>query len=489
MKIRSKLHLAILPAVLVVFGGLAWLNWIQSRDAVVAQIEKNARGMIDAAILDIDGRMKLIEQAGGILGRSVEATAPSTAAAVGALIQAALAVEPDAYGSTVAFAPGSFAEGIDLVGPYYHRGPSGLVYVDLATPAYNYPAWDWFKVPMESRQPRWSEPYRDVGGGNVLMTTYSFPFSRAGAAWGVATMDVALADLTKIITSLRVGDRGYVFLISADGTFLSQRREEWERQATIFDAARQFGSGELEALGHEMTAGGKGFAPMFDPLNGEPSWFAYGPILRTGWSLAVVLPQSEVLAPIASLQWRAAAVACAGLAVIFVIILAVARRITDPLAELADAARKVAGGNLVTKIAAVSSRDEVGQLAAALAEMQASTADAIEALREEKATFAAAFARTSDALVIVNARWQVLQQNPAAEKLLGVSRGTALLDHLDERYEGSVPLLQLGNAAQERAAFSMQRKGERSRFACSVEPIRGEGGGIRERVFCARELA
>lgn len=489
MKIRSKLHLAILPTVLIIFGGLTWLSWVESRKALATEIERGAENMLEACILDIDDRMKSTEAAAGILGLSVESAAPSTEDAVGGLIEAALAIETKAYGSTVSFAPGSFAGGPDLVGPYYHRGPSGLVYVNLAKPSYDYPRWDWFKIPMETLRPRWSEPYRDVGGGDVLMTTYSYPFSRNGRPWGVATMDVSLNGLTKMVSEIKVGKRGFAFLISEDGTFLSLRRKEWEKQKTIFDAAKKFESANIEGLGREMIAGGKGFALMTDPLNDEPSWFAYGPIPRTGWSLAIVLPQQEVLEPITQLHWRAVVIAAVGFFMLFVIIFAIARRITDPITELADAARRVANGNLAAKIPSVRTQDEVGQLAAALQGMLATTTDAMQALREEKVAFAAAFSRTSDALVIANSRWQVMQQNPAAEKQIGASLGAALLDRLGECFESSIPLALLTSEAHESASFSLKLKGGTTQFDCCVEPIRDDSGRAKGRVFCAHRIS
>ena len=40
---------------------------------------------------------------------------------------------------------------------------------------YNYFYKDWYLIPKTLNQPVWSEPYFDIGGGNLLMSTYSVP--------------------------------------------------------------------------------------------------------------------------------------------------------------------------------------------------------------------------------------------------------------------------------------------------------------------------
>ena len=108
---------------------------------------------------------------------------------------------PVVVGSTVALVPG-YSRKYKLFAPYVFQGEEGLVFRSLATESYDYPDQEWFTKPVEQEDGYWSEPYIDVGGGDVLMTTYSVPVrDYAGRIAAVLTADISLDWLTELVGS------------------------------------------------------------------------------------------------------------------------------------------------------------------------------------------------------------------------------------------------------------------------------------------------
>ena len=92
---------------------------------------------------------------------------PDTLARVSQLV---VEDNPVIVGSTVALVPG-YDKKRPLFAPYTFRKGDSLVFRSLATEAYDYPSKEWFTKPLELEEGYWSEPYVDVGGGDMLMTT------------------------------------------------------------------------------------------------------------------------------------------------------------------------------------------------------------------------------------------------------------------------------------------------------------------------------
>ena len=123
----------------------------------------------------------------------------------------------------------------------------------------------------------------------------------------------------------------------------------------------------LQPLVRHMLAGATGFAPI--TLNGRPGRVIYQPIGIAGWSLGVFYPEQELMAGVERLRLLEATLGLVGLLVLAAVVVVLSRRLTAPLRELAGAARGLAS-NLDAELPAPHSRDELGALAAAFAEMR-----------------------------------------------------------------------------------------------------------------------
>lgn len=480
MKIKSKLLFSILPTVLIVFASLTYLSYSTSRKALISEIKQRAESMLYEYVTELDGRLLRYEKVAEGLGSACEGMQPTSEEAVKNTIQKFLNNEPQVYGSTVSFVPGSFSSEKELVGPYYHRSNKALEYVDLGRPSYNYPKWDWFKKAVDTKLAFWTEPYIDYGGGSIAMTTYSHPFSKGDNVWGVATVDVSLKQLTDVVEKIRAGSTGHAFLISKTGVFLSMRRGEWNLNKTIFDAAKEFSSDSLKKLADEMTAGGSGLVKLYDPLIDKISWVSYGQVPSTGWSLAIVLPEDELMKELVTLHHRIIFIVIVGALLIATIIFFTSARITKPISNLASAATSFAVGNPNVRLPECRSRDEVGELTLAIGNMLNSLSRTMDDLRDEREIFSTAFQNISDGILIINSTWHVLESNNAAKEILGTAVEGSLLKYIENHFISTLPLAKLEFSSEREIPFELKPiKAEASgpaRIKCRLYAIFGGKG-------------
>jgi phosphoserine phosphatase RsbU/P len=218
--------------------------------------------------------------------------APREAGQLERLLRTNVSDTKTAFGAAVAFEPRAFAPDRERFSRYVCRSAQdhGVIVRDLA---YDYTAWDWYRLPRESRKVVWTEPYFDRGGGEILMCTCSAPFFRGEEFQGVATVDVSLEDLRERLLRASTGGE-YCMIVSRTGTFVSHPEEARIMADSVFDLAERCGSPELAEAGHKMTAGETGVRRLVDPETGENAWMVFVPVASVGWSLAAVIPESQV---------------------------------------------------------------------------------------------------------------------------------------------------------------------------------------------------
>jgi sigma-B regulation protein RsbU (phosphoserine phosphatase) len=170
----------------------------------------------------------------------------------------------------------------------------------------------------------WSEPYFDEGAGNIIMSTYSVPFYQIlkgeRKLLGIVTADISLAWLQKIVSSIKIAETGFAFLILKKGNLITRPRQDLVMNHTIFSLADKFNKPELHKLGKSMITGETNFISKKHLFTGEDAWLFYAPLPSNGWSLGVTFPQKELLAGINKLEIELHIFAATGLALLLLAI-------------------------------------------------------------------------------------------------------------------------------------------------------------------------
>lgn len=130
-----------------------------------------------------------VEAAMATFAASLQSDLPSTAT-VTERVRVYLSQQPTYFfGSTVTLLD---VNGVATTSPYWCRNNGGLLSKQLAVSTYNIDTQVWLRKPVDTKQPYWTAPYFDAGGGEIWMRTYSVPIIINNKVVAVATTDLAV---------------------------------------------------------------------------------------------------------------------------------------------------------------------------------------------------------------------------------------------------------------------------------------------------------
>jgi len=301
------------------------------------------------------------------------------------------------FGSTIAYEPYQFKPELYYWSPYYSRiSDTELKFTQLGTSDYDYFKWDWYTLPKGKREPVLSSPYYDFGGGNIWMVTWSAPFfDETGNVKGVATADIAFSQVQEIVENIRVGEKGYAFLLDTQGKILGISKNAGGYYEIMADSMLTATESEKEknwkTVVEEMTANKTGFLEATDP-QGKPVFVSFTPVgLNTGWSLALAFPQDEIIQQASAPQSILIFYAVATVAVFGALLYLLTRSITNPLRRLTKHANLLSAERLhpvngrQTEAIVINTHDELEDLAEAFNKMAGELAQTIETLEDNVA--------------------------------------------------------------------------------------------------------
>ena len=287
---RTAILLVVVAAVTLEATSL--FQGIFARQTIQNEMSMRAEGRLNLLRSEI---MDVINQAEAAVRNKVwiaqwSLSHPDSLASVGRLL---VRDNPVVVGSTVALVPGYDRDHPQLA-PYTFRSGGGLVTRSLATEAYDYPSKEWFVKPLERKEGYWSEPYVDVGGGDMLMTTYSLPIlDDEGREAAVLTGDISLDWLTDLVSNLKLYPHSRSVMLSRKGLFMFAPREEMIMTHTVDDIVGQLkDSLSFKVLNREMLEGRSG--RMTVRISDEKHHVYYAPVERTGWSMCVIIPEDDI---------------------------------------------------------------------------------------------------------------------------------------------------------------------------------------------------
>lgn len=389
ISIVTKLVLIIGFSSVIIFGVTLGYNYHQSRLLLQTELQSNARNLALSLVNRVETELTAVIKLTESTVRSLE-TIEHNEHSMMSLLEATLQQNSELYGSAIAFEPYAFKATQAFYAPYYYRDGDAIKFSRLEDSYQNLPYihWDWYQIPKELQKAEWSEPYFDEGASNILVSTYSVPFYAQSDGRkqfkGVVTADVSLDGLTNLISSVKVLDTGYAALLSRNGMILAHPLKESIMNDTFFSIAESRNDPAMRELGRKMTRGETGFV-LYKSLMGTRSWMYYAPIPSTGWTLAVVFPEHELMKNIRKMSLTMATMGFGGVALLILAIVYITRLIIRPLRTLANAADEIAKGNFDVALPKVNAGDEVSMLTQDFEMMRKSLKDYIQTLTETTA--------------------------------------------------------------------------------------------------------
>jgi methyl-accepting chemotaxis protein len=226
---------------------------------------------------------------------------------------------------------------------------------------------EWYALPKRTKRFQVIEPYVYDG---VLLASYVDPILRNGRFIGASGADSSLASIDAAVRKVRVLHSGYAFMVTRAGTFISAPDNKVVGKKTLAWLARHRHDKALARLAAAAQAGKSATVTTRDPFTGKESVLYAEPVAQSGWSVIVSAPKAEMMAGANRLQWTLIGIAAGILTLIGAAVWLIARRLMQPLDTMAEAAGRIAIGDVDVEVE-TRSEDEIGRMAAAFREMVA----------------------------------------------------------------------------------------------------------------------
>lgn len=174
----------------------------------------------------------------------------------------------------------------------------------------------------------------------------------AGAMRGALLGVIDLQHLSEYISTIRLGEHGYAFLVDSQGRIIAhpdkdmmQRQEDVSQLAPVRQAlAAQEGTATYDYQGQQRLAG-----------------YSFIPLAR--WGLIVQQPMQEAMAGANAVQWTGIAFTVATFLITIIVALMVANVFSRRVNTLLSGMQALAGGDLQTHVPSDEHNDELTKLA------------------------------------------------------------------------------------------------------------------------------
>lgn len=234
----------------------------------------------------------------------------------------------------------------------------------------------------------------------------------------VSGVKKAKLDAVEDLHRIKVGEQGFIFVVSGDGLIISYPRRELlgndvADEAWFADIARQ-GSGQLKYAWNSQRS--LAVFTYFEPWD---------------WYVVVSNPLSEVYGAITKTRTSVLLLAVCGSIVLCFMMALLARRIVSPLQRMVEGAHQVGLGKLKTRINVVSN-DELGELSVAFNDMTEKLQQSHGELKRSEQHFRALIENESGIIVVVDKAGIVRYVSPSLRRVLNYQVGELLERNLAE---------------------------------------------------------
>ncbi|HEY7349339.1 MAG TPA: methyl-accepting chemotaxis protein [Ktedonobacterales bacterium] len=267
----------------------------------------------------------------------------------------------------------------------------------------------WFVAANQKNDPKklpvLTSVYFDATGKGLLITSAAPVYDNKGHFLGAVGRDVTLSNLLSALPA-KIGQNGYAFLVGQDGNIISmpdQGQQDFGVQLAGPDNGQRLDVPldqqvkDATTFKQNLAKDKSGSATL--TLQGNPKYLAFDQVEGIPWAVVLVLPESEVLAPVATLntqldqQITQTQLLSLGLALALIVLATaiaylLSRNISQPLLAITNSAQYLATGQTMYQSQEMADlqdrmaqrRDEVGDLARAF--------DAIDRYFEETSQLA-----------------------------------------------------------------------------------------------------
>ena len=246
----------------------------------------------------------------------------------------------------------------------------------------------WYKTPRSLGKACWIDAFDDYNEGTLsspdIMTSYCCPMRDANGRYiGSITASLTLKWLSQAVTAIPAYPNSSAIMIGRTGTYLIHPDTAKLFRETIFSDAAPEAQTNIHAVGKAMLAGHSGMIQTL--VDGHDAFIFYRPLDRTGWSIAIVCPESDVYTRYNRLLVIVWVVIAVGLLLLMLFCYQTVRRAVQPLSQLDEQAKRIAEGQFDEPLPESPRHDSVGRLTNSFIRMQQSLAESVASIQRVNA--------------------------------------------------------------------------------------------------------
>ena len=296
---------------------------------------------------------------------------------------------PDLNGCSIAFEPYYFRDRGRYFSAYSFNDNGTILTTQEGNDHYEYFYMDWYQTAKLLDRPVWTEPFFDFNPDDIyskeMIASFCKPLKdNEGEYIGTISVDMSLKWLSETISAVKPYPNSYSIMIGEGGTFFVHPDPQKLLYQTIFTETLAVPDPDVSALGHAMLNGEEGMREL--EMDGVDSYVFYKPLGDTGWSVAIVCPESDIFGGYQHLRRIVLFIVIIGLLLMFFVFSRVVTSELKPLMLLADQTDTIAKGSFDQLLPEDKRTDEIGRLNHSFIGMQKSLRKYIDQLQETTAT-------------------------------------------------------------------------------------------------------
>ncbi len=398
--LSARLSLWIVLFAAIIFVVALGFMFVESRRTVRQEAESRASQVLESTALRVNGLLDRVVVATTNLEWLVlrHLDAPDS---MFVYAQCLMENNPDLNGCSIAFEPYFFQDRGRYFSAYSYNDHGTIHTTQEGNEQYEYFYMDWYQLAKLLDRPCWTEPFFDFNASDIyskeMIASYCKPIKNAqGKYVGTIAVDLSLEWLSNTVSSVKPYPNSYSIMIGEGGTYFvhpdttklfyqsifTPMLEQTVSNSSATPMAEQPDT-TLTALGHAMQRGEEGMIEL--SIDGEKCYVFYKPLSQTGWSMAIVCPESDIYGGYNRLQNMVMAIVLTGLLIMLLVFGRIVRKELKPLRILAIQTDAIAKGNFAMELPDNGHTDVIGRLTHSFADMQHSLSNYIEELKKTTA--------------------------------------------------------------------------------------------------------
>ena len=385
--LSRRLSLLIVLIATIIFVAALGFMFVESRKAVREEAISSATETLDNTVLRVNSLLDRVVLATDNF-EWLPARHLNTPVSMFTYSARILRCNPDLNGCSISFEPDLFKDKGRYFSAYSYNNHGTIETTQAGNEHYEYYYFDWYQMAKLLDYPVWTEPFVDYNPEAVytkeVIASYCKPLrDNDGNYVGTISTDISLEWLSKTISEVKPYPNSYSIMIGAGGTFFVHPDSTKLFNETIFTPTLEKPDTALTALGHAMQRGETGMRQLM--FEGQDCYVFYKALGSTGWSVAIVCPESDIFGGYNRLYRIVIAIVILGLIVMLFVFSRIIGHELKPLHTLALQAETIASGQFDKTLPEDKRIDEIGSLNHTFSNMQHSLVNFIEELKNTTA--------------------------------------------------------------------------------------------------------